>query len=72
MAVCAKCGSDAIRVTYHPTGGGEFGAACIYGGHSKEHDEHLHYCCQRCQFDWPGPLTPPSPSTGATTTEGSE
>ena len=63
MAACAKCGSDATRVTYHHTGGGRFGAACIYGGHSKEHNEHPHYFCRTCQYDWTGPLTPPSPST---------
>ena len=56
MAVCAKCGSDDIRLSYNEAK--VYGVTCTSSSHSKEHAEHLHYFCQRCRYDWTGPLTP--------------
>ena len=57
--ICPKCGGADIYLTYHRQGCSKEGctcATCSYGDHAKEHDEHLHYYCRRCSYDWTGPV----------------
>jgi len=54
---CTKCGGNDIAMNYHKPGCLDpdcFCAACMYGSHNKRHDEHLHYHCRRCHYDWTG------------------
>jgi hypothetical protein len=67
---CEKCGGDDVQCRWHGEGAydpsrrhapcwGDYGRT---GG--KPAEEHLHYHCRRCQFDWTGPLTPEGPPNG--------
>lgn len=61
MSVCEKCGHDDISVAFHKIGCDREDcncAECSYGSHNKCHEEHLHYHCRTCRYDWTGPLTP--------------
>ena len=55
--VCSKCAGEDILTRYHKQGCSDpkCGCAeCLYGSLSKQHEEHLHYVCRTCQFDWIG------------------
>lgn len=57
-AECPKCGGTDLYVVFHKQGCERPGcgcATCQYGSHAKEHREHLHVSCRRCQFDWVAP-----------------
>lgn len=57
---CRKCGSADVGVSYHRSGCGRPACRCaVCPGDAKErrHDEHLHYSCLRCGFDWTGDTT---------------
>lgn len=57
MKGCRKCGSKEIRIVYHEKGCERANCSCARCGswcHAKRHDEHLHYFCQLCAFDWTG------------------
>ncbi len=45
---CSKCASDKISTAYHN------GRCSMYIVHNRRDDEHLHYYCQRCSYDWTG------------------
>lgn len=57
MARCRKCSSSDVAVTFHAAGCNRTRctcAKCSYDSHEKRHDEHLHYRCRFCGFDWTG------------------
>ena len=56
-ASCEKCGGTDIGTAYHKQGCSTLGCTCTscgYNVHNKRHDEHLHYTCRTCRFDWTG------------------
>ncbi len=53
---CVKCGCAALAVVYHPPYRFAFENGCSSKKfHSIEFNEHLHYVCQTCHYDWTGP-----------------
>lgn len=54
---CAKCGGSDVATFYHARGCDREHCSCKncgYSDHAKSHDEHLHFYCRTCQFDWIG------------------
>ena len=55
---CPKCLSENIKTLYHKSG--KKYDVCVEQGDgrflSDNIDEHLHYYCQSCGFDWLGPV----------------
>lgn len=54
---CVKCGGSEIRMVYHRPGCGREKCSCVTcweGSNETRHDEHLHFHCQTCRFDWTG------------------
>ena len=47
---CAKCGGQNIGVAYH-----ESRRDCLYYNQSAIEQEHLHYNCRTCGYNWSGP-----------------
>lgn len=62
---CEKCSSNDIHVrwhgaaSYHPSRKWQSCWGDYGDNHGEPKEEHLHYHCRTCQFDWTGPLTPP-------------
>lgn len=50
---CEKCGGSDIWMRYHR---GRWADGCSYGSYTKTDDEHLHYGCRTCGWDWTGPV----------------
>ncbi len=55
---CQMCGSAKVKLTFHQ-GATYWGDVlhCGYGESSsgwasKRRDEHLHYRCEKCRYDW--------------------
>ena len=48
--MCPKCGEKKdIYKIYHKNG-----YKCSYGSNDERMDEHLHYFCRSCSYDWCG------------------
>ena len=64
QSACSKCGGEDIHLAYHKPGCSDSKcscATCTYGSHAKQHEEHLHYHCRTCHFDWVGPTLDSTP-----------
>lgn len=47
---CPKCSGAIVTKRYHRTH-----RQCGYGAHGESRNEHLHYTCTACNYDWTGP-----------------
>lgn len=55
---CLKCGSTDISLIFHDAGCTRDACSCVKcssSSHHKEHQQHLHYHCGVCYYDWIGP-----------------
>jgi DNA-directed RNA polymerase subunit M/transcription elongation factor TFIIS len=74
---CPKCGGNDVLVRWHRAQArGDFWTTCeqkrsvLDSDRPKSAEEHLHYHCRRCQYDWIGPVLQAAPTGGASTPEG--
>lgn len=54
-AICPKCKSADVRVSYHRAGTYPWGSDCGYGGPCQRDsvlEEHMLRICQRCRYEW--------------------
>lgn len=63
---CAKCLGGDVAMTYHRQGCDRERCSCVTcssHANARRHDEHLHFDCRTCQFDWVGDVadTPAHP-----------
>jgi len=55
--ICPKCSGTDIHMRYDRNY-----YDCTWGDKIKGSEEHLHFYCRRCSYDWIGPLEPPRKS----------
>jgi hypothetical protein len=55
MSACVKCGSTDIAVVWHEERKFPQLASCGWGSRARSSQEHLHYYCGGCHYDWTGP-----------------
>ena len=48
---CIKCGGSDIHTSWHAACGYP---KCTWGGNISSEEEHLHYSCRNCGYDWSG------------------
>jgi hypothetical protein len=51
---CPKCSHADIHTAFHRSG-----YDCTWSSHNRAENEHLHYYCRNCSYDWAGPIEPP-------------
>lgn len=52
---CPKCGGHKVHTAFHKNGGtSSLNHGCGWNRFERRDDQHLHFTCQTCSYDWTG------------------